>query len=435
MASNTLNTRIKLKYDSVSNWNSSTFIPLRGEMCIAYIPNGQSAPNNYDVGNHADSGLSQYAIGIKVGDGERTFAQLPWIQSIAGDVYSWAKVADYKQLPVTYNNSNNVPLQTAITNIENSIGGIVSANIQPEALSAALQQLESTLSGESGYIFSSNYEISSGELTSTEIPTQIIRSISKNGLSISVNGSALTSADLPNIPLSKIPDLQFETTYNPISNKIATKADIDRATGGLTGAMRFTGISFETLPAITDINYSDYATGDVILVGTKEYVYVKGQIAENCEWILLGDEGSYAVKGSIAMSDLSSGLASTINGKAETSALENYVEKEANKRLITAVEAAKLDGISSGAQVNVIEDVKVNGNSLTVTNKSVDVIIPITTIKSRENNVDTTITPTNHAITFNPIAFDGDVKHLTQSDTILIFNCGNATNELFAVGG
>ena len=135
------------------------------------------------------------------------------------------------------------------------------------------------------------------------------------------------------------------------------------------------------------------------------------------------------------MSDLSSGLASTINDKAEASALENYVEKEANKRLITAVEAAKLDGISSGAQVNVIEDVKVNGNSLTVTNKSVDVTIPITTIKSRENNVDTTITPTNYTITFNPIAFDGDVKHLTQSDTILIFNCGNATNELFAVGG
>lgn len=438
MASNTLNTRIKLKYDSISNWNSSVFIPLRGEACIAYIPNGQSAPNNYDVGNpdfsSGGSGLSPYAIGVKIGDGERTFAQLPWIQSIAGDVYGWAKTADYKQLPVTYGNTT-VGLQQAITNIEDSIGGIVAANIDPTALSAALQQLQDTLSGESGYLFHSNYEIASGELTSTEIPTQLVRSISKNGLNISVTGSALTIADLPNIPLSKIPDLQFETTYDPINNKVVTKADLDRVTGGLTGAMLFTGLTYQTLPEITESNFGDHNTGDVILVGTKEYVYVKGQTAAGSEWILLGDEGSYAVKGSIAMGDLSSGLASIINGKADSTDLDNYVEKVEGSRLITSDEVTKLSGISSGAQVNVIEDITVNGAHATITNKTAEITVPITTIKSRENNVDTTITPTNYTVTFNPIAFDGDVKHLTQSDTILVINCGNATNELFAVGG
>ena len=37
MADNTLNARIKLKYDLLTNWNNSTFIPLPGEVCIAYI--------------------------------------------------------------------------------------------------------------------------------------------------------------------------------------------------------------------------------------------------------------------------------------------------------------------------------------------------------------------------------------------------------------
>ena len=361
--SNTLNTRIKLKYDSIVNWNDSTFVPLRGEMCIAYIPNGRQAPNNYDVGNPDASGLSPYAIGIKVGDGERTFSQLPWIQSVAGDVYGWAKTSDYRNLPVTYNNTS-VGLQAAITSIENSIGGIVSANISPDALSNALQQLESTLAGNSGYLFSSNYEISSGELTSTEIPTQIVRSITKTGLSITVDGSALTVADLPDIPLSKITGLEFNGTYNAISNKVATMSDVKGAMAGLTGAMHFTGDALQTLPD-DSTSYSTYDMGDVILVGTKEYVYSKGATEQGSQWILLGDEGSYAVKGSISKTDLNSSLQNLIDGKADASDLDDYVLKEVGSRLITSAEINKLSGISSGAEVNAIDTISVNGSNLT----------------------------------------------------------------------
>jgi len=35
------------------------------------------------------------AIGIKIGDGEHYFYELPWIQAVAADVYNWAK-ASYK---------------------------------------------------------------------------------------------------------------------------------------------------------------------------------------------------------------------------------------------------------------------------------------------------------------------------------------------------
>lgn len=50
-----------------------------------------------------------------------------------------------------------------------------------------------------------------------------------------------------------------------------------------------------------------------------------------------------------------------------------YVAKETGKRLMTDAEGTKLGGISTGAQVNVIEAVKVGGAALTVTNKAVDI--------------------------------------------------------------
>jgi hypothetical protein len=61
---------------------SSSLILKNGEIAIAEIPSGAS-----------DSGLTPPAIGIKVGDGQKTFSQLGWIQAIAGDVQAWAKAA------------------------------------------------------------------------------------------------------------------------------------------------------------------------------------------------------------------------------------------------------------------------------------------------------------------------------------------------------
>ena len=61
----------------------------------------------------------------------------------------------------------------------------------------------------------------------------------------------------------------------------------------------------------------------------------------------------------------------------------NYVAQESGKGLstndYTTVEKNKLAGIASGAQVNVIESVKVNGTALTVTSKAVDVPVPTNT--------------------------------------------------------
>ena len=79
----TLHTRLKLKYDSLANWNNSTISLLPGEIAIA------------TVAATAGSGLTEPVVMIKVGeDGVKTFKDISWnVYAKASDVYTWAKEA------------------------------------------------------------------------------------------------------------------------------------------------------------------------------------------------------------------------------------------------------------------------------------------------------------------------------------------------------
>lgn len=75
-------------------------------------------------------------------------------------------------------------------------------------------------------------------------------------------------------------------------------------------------------------------------------------------------------------------LEATVN--SNTTAIGNKVDKEEGKGLSSAdytdAEKSKLAGIDEGAQVNVIEAVKVNGKVLTPTDKAVDITVPAATV-------------------------------------------------------
>lgn len=96
----------------------------------------------------------------------------------------------------------------------------------------------------------------------------------------------------------------------------ATKNYVDNIAQGLTdltAPMHFIGETpvqdAEGHPILPDVqtSYENYVAGDVLLVGEKEYVYSKGNNAANSQWILLGDEGSYALKSSTASVGSASG--------------------------------------------------------------------------------------------------------------------------------
>lgn len=81
MATKTINTRIKLKYDTFENWNKSTLVLKEGEIACATI--GTADPANKKLP----------PVMFKVGDGNKTFNQLEWASALAADVYGWAKAA------------------------------------------------------------------------------------------------------------------------------------------------------------------------------------------------------------------------------------------------------------------------------------------------------------------------------------------------------
>lgn len=58
-------------------------VPLAGEACVAVVSDGTAG---------FDSSKPPI-VSIKIGDGTHTFAELPWAQAVAGDVYAWAKAA------------------------------------------------------------------------------------------------------------------------------------------------------------------------------------------------------------------------------------------------------------------------------------------------------------------------------------------------------
>lgn len=82
MATTTLNTRITLKYDTLTNWNASEFILKKGEVAICSLATGETAEQS-----------TPPAVLLKVGDGTHKFSELPWASGLAADVYGWAKAA------------------------------------------------------------------------------------------------------------------------------------------------------------------------------------------------------------------------------------------------------------------------------------------------------------------------------------------------------
>ena len=82
MANKTFNARLKLKYDSYTNWSTKNPVLLAGELAICVVPADSNQATN------------EPTVLMKCGDGTKTFNELGWISGLSADVYSWAKAAN-----------------------------------------------------------------------------------------------------------------------------------------------------------------------------------------------------------------------------------------------------------------------------------------------------------------------------------------------------
>ena len=320
--SNTINTRIQLKYDLFNTWQSSTFTPLRGEVCIAEIPSTASA-----------SGLTPPAIGIKIGNGSNKFSELPWIQGVAGDVYSWAKASSI------VNNETEADLRTFIsgeiqdtdTQYRITVGTGANAGkyfLQSKAKGAAdstfttvstidLSNVQDALEFEGTYNATTN-KVATESTVTNAIAALDVSNISGFGagktlsalsetdgkISATFQNIAITESQVTNLttdlaakaPLASpaltgtptAPTAAAGTNTTQIATTAFVKNAVDTATAGLSGAMHYIGTvnadPTKTTPTGT------FNAGDVVTYSNSEYVY------DGTSWRELGSESSYALK-------------------------------------------------------------------------------------------------------------------------------------------
>lgn len=142
----------------------------------------------------------------------------------------------------------------------------------------------------------------------------------------------------------------FNTTYNSETNKAATMADVQNAVADLSGAMHYEGDS-TTDPATdgptVESHEGEWAKGDVVTYNAKEFVY------DGTSWRELGDESSFAIKGSIKNADIASdaaidqskiaGLTDALAGKATSADITDAIgaldvtDEAVSGRVVSAV--------------------------------------------------------------------------------------------------
>lgn len=134
MPEKTLKTRIKLRYDTLANWETNNPVLLAGEIGIATVPDATDPIHNAP------------AVVVKVGeDGVKAWKDLNYMSALAADVYGWAKAA-------------TKPTYTA-----DEITGVA----KPADIEKAIQALDSNAAVQSGK-FITGFDVVDGKVTNVQ---------------------------------------------------------------------------------------------------------------------------------------------------------------------------------------------------------------------------------------------------------------------------
>lgn len=178
-----LKTRIQLKYDTLANWNASTFILKKGEVAIATIETDDPAQTHLQP------------IMFKVGDGTKTFSQLGWVSAKAADVYSWAKKseAQFTEWVKTLISVDDINLTDYYKKTE--VNELLKTNSETDqkhaddAIKTAIESLDVTDTAVTGKYVSAVSEVDGKiEVSREDLPVYTLASGTANG-TVAFNGA------------------------------------------------------------------------------------------------------------------------------------------------------------------------------------------------------------------------------------------------------
>lgn len=259
MATKTINTRIKNRVDSLTNWQKTGVELLPGEIALVKVTTQQIDETTGNVVNVP-------AVLMKVGEsdgngGTKAFNELPWLSAKASDVYDWAKGATAEGVNVTAagttttkslgdwfkyldsadsTNASNISKNTAaitLLNNNDSTSGSVAYKIKQ-----AIDALDSTTSGSGNFV----------------------KTVTQTNGKVTVTYGNIAESELPNISASKI--IVDSTNNTTLATKLSTVdsdiADLKSKQSGHTDAQINTLIDAK----INALDVADSGTGYVTKV-------------------------------------------------------------------------------------------------------------------------------------------------------------------------
>lgn len=493
MANKTFNTRLKLKYDTYTNWHTKNPVLLAGELAICVVPADSNQATN------------EPTVLMKCGDGTSTFNELGWISGLSADVYGWAKsenkptysaseitgLADYIsgeiqdtntvfKLESDAENGRKFYLYSKEINGEWGTAPVSTITIPEKVYTLATGTTNGTVKfndeevavaglGSAAYTDSDAYD-AKGAAQNAEDNAKAyadgkdsaIAAAKKAGTDAQAAVNTL-SGKVGTVPENKtvvemISDAQAAATYDDtaLKNRVsATETAIDTLNGTGAGSVKkqvadaVAGIvadapeAYDTLKEISDwiTDHADDASAMNTQINANKSAIEKLN-------------GSNTSDGSVAkaVKDAQDALQANIDTK---------VDKVSGKGLstndYTTAEKNKLSGIAEGAQVNVIETVKVNGVALTPSSKAVNVSVPTGALASKDevakgdlatalkteiegkldasavtgdllthNASEFATAGHNHDTVYSKLDHNHKIEDLNQTDYI-IFDCGTAS--------
>ena len=317
----TLNTRIVLRNDSTINWDANaTTVLLKGEVGIEFLTDGKAK--------------------LKIGDGVTPWSTLAYFsddytKTEVDALIAAAKSAAISEAVATVLGEGVDEKYDTLVEVAN---WILSDTTSSAALVAKVNTIEADyLKGADKEELQGNINALSafvGTLPEGTASTTVVAYIQEvvNGLNI---GDYAKAADLT----------LLAARVEALETKVATLET------------NVTGI----LESIADIEAELAKKVDIV----EGYRMVSEDEGNKLEKLVLNQDGSVSVSGTIAAGNVE-GLADWITARAAT--LKGLSENNLTDALL-----GKLNGIAEGAQVNVIEGVRVNGTPMPITDKMVDV--------------------------------------------------------------
>lgn len=224
MANKTIQTRIRNKYDSLSAWQGSTSELLAGEIAIVAVPTATNYTNPV-------TGKEEPVVELlmKVGDGTKTFSQLPWLSAKASDVYEWAKEPTATNAKVSFietkQDGSTVKHETTLSDV---FGRLAVAEADIDSAAAVAGAASNKLTGITGTVtdaISTAITTALQELDFTPSTTDAVRpGVAGCFISKVTQADGKVTAEVKKLSLD---DITFQITPDKVNTGNDTYAKLD----------------------------------------------------------------------------------------------------------------------------------------------------------------------------------------------------------------